>query len=39
MAALSSFRAVYKKVEDQEIDVDIYVPNITNATSRCPVCM
>jgi hypothetical protein len=39
MAPSSSFRAVYKTINKQEIDVDIYLPDAeTSTSSKCPIC-
>lgn len=38
MANPASFRAVYKSVGGQEIDVDVYLPPSVGSNA-CPVCM
>jgi acetyl esterase/lipase len=37
MITPTSFRAVYKQLSEQEIDVDIYLPPITNNSAKYPV--
>jgi hypothetical protein len=34
MAPPSSFRAVYKVVDGQEIDVDVYLPQVATSTAK-----
>lgn len=37
MSPPTSFRAVYKQLGEQEIDVDVYLPSVETDSTKCPV--
>ncbi|KAF4343805.1 hypothetical protein FBEOM_2239 [Fusarium beomiforme] len=37
MATPTCFRAVYKQLGEREIDVDVYLPHVSDASAKCPV--
>ncbi|RKK80203.1 hypothetical protein BFJ69_g4393 [Fusarium oxysporum] len=37
MSPPTSFRAVYKQLGEQEIDVDVYLPSVGTDSTKCPV--
>ncbi|KAF9766592.1 hypothetical protein IL306_000981 [Fusarium sp. DS 682] len=37
MATPTSFRAVYKQFGEQEIDVDVYLPHVSDTSATCAV--
>ncbi|KAF5532783.1 hypothetical protein FMEXI_12194 [Fusarium mexicanum] len=39
MSPPTSFRAVYKQLDEQEIDVDVYLPSVGTDSTRCPVLL